>query len=182
MQPLEQHEALVLHLDPCLRLKLPADALADALDRIVGHAHHVELVDHDRAARQLRGDDLTVDAPHVHRHDLDVLLVAKVLEVGQKLYLASRLEEIEDRVLLDVGQHAAVLTDDLQLVDAQHPGHLVHNGLLCACRVVIEHVPDGLVVDANLSRDLSERALHAALLYVGHQATGHLPLAVHRGQ
>ena len=75
-----------------------------------------------------------------------------------------------------------MLTDDLQFVDPQHPQNPVDHRLLCAGRVVVEHVPDGLVVSANLSRDLRERALDAPLLDLGHQAARHLPLPVHRRQ
>lgn len=104
--------------------QLLPEALAHLLQGIVGHAHHMELIDHDAGLWQHRLDRCSVGIPHVHADDLDLLPVFHLHQVVGHHVLTAGGQQVEQGPLLDVGQDAAVALVQVQLVNAENAGRL----------------------------------------------------------
>ncbi len=69
--------------------QLCPEPLAHFLQSIVGHTHHMELIDHDAGLWQHRLDRCPVGVPHVHADDLDLLPVLHLHQEGGRHVLTA---------------------------------------------------------------------------------------------
>lgn len=80
----------------------------------------MEFIDHDAGLWQHRPDRRSIWIPHVHADDIDLLPVFQLHQVVSHDVLTASGQQIEQGLLLNVGQDAAVALVQVQLVDAQN--------------------------------------------------------------
>lgn len=129
--------------------QLLPEALADAVHGFVGHAHDVELIDHDMGLWQYRLDRRPVGLPHVHADDLQLVAVGHVHEApGHRILLATR-EQVQQGALFQVGQDATITAVQVQLVDTQAARRLEAVPGRQELGLLLEDLADGLLVEAR---------------------------------
>lgn len=139
-----------------------AHALPDALHSVVRHPDDVELVHDDLGARNDRRARITVRCPHVHGNVLDTFPAFQVRQVAHHGILVPVLQQLDDGVVLDIGDDASGL-DEVDFVNAHPFRRLEADGRLKNINIVPEDQPNGFLVDSNFLRDAGEGVLDGLL-------------------
>jgi len=97
---LQQDSSITLECSTLVGLQFLPKTLAVLLQGFVGHAHDVELIDHDAGLWKSRLNSAAVGLPHIHTDDLHIVAVGHVhkaldhgilLTTGQKVQQGSLL-------------------------------------------------------------------------------------------
>ena len=138
----------------------------------------MELIDHNAGVWQHCLDSSPVGIPHVHADDLDLLPVFNLHQVVDHHVLTAGSQQVEQGLLLNVGQDAAVALVQVQLVDSQNAGRLEAVPTPQERGAGAEDVAYRLLVQASLSRHECVGEIEGLLLHVLMQPQRHTE-AVH---
>jgi hypothetical protein len=133
----------------------------------------MELIDHDTGLGQHSLDRCPVGVPHVHADDLDLLPVFHLHQVVGHHVLTAGGQQIEQGLLLDVGQDTAIALVQIQLVDAKNTGRLEAVPAPQELGTGVEDVAYRLLVQAGLGRHEGIGMVEGFLLHVLMQPQGH---------
>lgn len=117
---------------------------------------YMETIDDDCGVRHVFFDGLPVRLPHIHRHPLDLVLVGERAEIRHQIGQAAIGDKIEDRAFVDVREHAAILADDLEFIDAEHFRRFELDRGAEMFDVVAEDVAHRFLVEADCFCDRQE--------------------------
>jgi len=159
----QQVEAILDQAPTLGRRQASPQALADGLHADVSVLQDVPLIDDREGVRQQVLAQPAVRLPHVHRQHLDPIAVRHSADALGHRVVVAVWKQVDQRLLADVGQHAAGVVEQMHFVDAEDfrrlEVELAHLGL----GPMLEHPADGAFVQPGVTGDRGEGGVHAAL-------------------
>jgi len=124
---------------------------------------------------------IMVASPHIRTHDGDMLFygIGQVLQVPDNRGFGALSKQINDSVVGDIGDHTAVLMQQIQLVNPQVEQFGVWNVWLKGCGEFAKENTDRAFYQADFISDAHKGSSQCLLLDVGDQAIGHKMAFVH---
>ncbi len=177
----EQQESVVHQRSALLVGQAGTNFLTDCLQASREQLEDVKLVYHQVGMWQDLTHGIMVARPHIGADDRDVLFdgIGQALQVTDHGWFGALPQQINNLVALDIGDHAAVLMQQVQFVNAQIEQLSLWNARLKVCRKFAKERANGTFCQTDLIGDADKGSSQGLLLDVVNQAIGHEMTFIH---
>lgn len=169
---LEQQETISLKSSSLLIGQGRLQRLPVAVEALVRQSRDVELIDDDNGHGKSLEHSNPVGVPHIHCHDFDLIRFVESHQPVDNGVLIAIIQNIQNGILTNVGQHAARSAQGEYLIDAQHLGSNDRVHQILSRGMSDKDVPYGLGIDAKLSGNVAVGSAGALPLNVFQRPLG----------
>ena len=155
--------------------------LANGFKALVKQLQHVPFVGNQMSMWQDLVDGIVIPRPHIGSNDGDLFPSAlwQVLQITDDGGFGTVSKQVNNLMVLNIGNDAAVLIEQVQFVDTQAVYFCLWKTRLNVNSEFVEQDADQLLIDSHLISNTGEGSAQRCLLNVAGQALGHEMVLIH---